>query len=105
MAQDSRLLSGDESWLLRKLRQHSLVLASLERTIARLRSQVHYLKEGDANTSFFHMQALYRSKKNLISNLLVGDQLVSSHVQMEEELHGYYSNLCGSEFQRRLRLI
>jgi hypothetical protein len=29
------------------------VLASLERTIARLRSQVRYLKEGNVNTSFF----------------------------------------------------
>lgn len=62
------------------------------------------MKEGDANTFFFHVQARYRSKKNLISNLLVGDRLVSSHVQMEEEIHGYYSNLCGSEFQRHFTL-
>jgi hypothetical protein len=55
MAQDSRVLSPDELWLLRKLKQQCLVLASLERTVARLRSRVQYLKDGDANTSFFHM--------------------------------------------------
>jgi len=51
-------------------------LASLERTIARLRSRVLYLKEGDANTSFFHQQARYRKKKNFIAKLQVGDQTV-----------------------------
>jgi hypothetical protein len=50
MAQDSRLLSSDEVWLLQKLKQHCLVLASLERTVARLRSRLHYLRDGDANT-------------------------------------------------------
>jgi hypothetical protein len=38
MDQDSRMLMTKEVWLLRKLKQHCLVLASLERTVARLRS-------------------------------------------------------------------
>lgn len=42
----------------KKLKLHCLGLASLEQTIARLRSRVLYLKEGDANTSFFHQQAI-----------------------------------------------
>lgn len=102
MAQDSRLLSWEESWLVRKLKQHCLVLAYLERTNARLRSRVHYLKEGDAYTSFFHMQARYRSKRKFISNLLDGERLVSSHEQMEEVLHGYFSNLLGTDLQRQM---
>jgi len=51
---DSRELTGNEEWLRKKLKLHCLGLASLERTIARLRSRILYLKEGDANTSFFH---------------------------------------------------
>jgi hypothetical protein len=66
MAQDRRELSSDENWLRSKMKQHCLFLASLERTIARLRSRVRYLKEGDANTSFFHKQAGFRKRKNLI---------------------------------------
>ena len=52
MAQDSRPLSSDERWLLQKLKQHCLVLASLERTVARLRSRVHYLTDVDVHTKF-----------------------------------------------------
>lgn len=50
IAQDIRSLTADENWLTKELKQHCLVLASLERTIARLRSRVRYLKDGDANT-------------------------------------------------------
>jgi hypothetical protein len=66
MAQDSRILSREEVWLLRKLKQHCLVLASLQRTVSRLRSRIQFLKEGDANTPFFHKQACYRKKRNFI---------------------------------------
>jgi hypothetical protein len=93
MAQDSRVLSLDELWLLRKLKHQCLVLASLERTVARLRSRVQYLKEGDANTSFFHMQACYCKKRNYIFSLLDEERVVTSHEQKQEVLHDFYSNL------------
>lgn len=104
MAQDKRLLTWEESWLLRKLKQHCLVLASLERTIARLRSRILYLKEGDANTSFFHVQSHYRNKKNHIHSMLDGDRVVTSQEQMEEVLHNYYLNVLGSDPQRQFTL-
>ena len=69
MAQDNKILSREEIWLLRQLKQHCLVLASLQRTVARLRSRIQFLKEGDANTQFFHRQACYRKKRNFISKL------------------------------------
>ena len=56
MAQDHRPLSADEDWLRCKLKQHYLTLVSLERTIVRLRSRVHHLKDEDANTAVFHKQ-------------------------------------------------
>jgi len=78
MAQDLRDLSDDENWLRCELKRHYLVLSSLERTIARLRSRVRYLKEGDANTSFFHKQASFSKRKNFISKLVVGDHIATS---------------------------
>jgi hypothetical protein len=48
MAQDSRMLMANEAWLSRNLKKHSLALASLSRTIARLRSRIRWIKDGDA---------------------------------------------------------
>ena len=61
---------------MKKLKLHYLGLASLERTIALLRSRILYLKEVNANTSFFfYQQARFRKKKNFIPKLKVGDQI------------------------------
>lgn len=96
IAQDSMVLSEEEEvWSLRKLKQHSLVLASLERTVARLRSRIHYLKERDANTRFFHMQACIRKKRNFISKLEDDGRIVTNHGQMQDVLDGFFSQSIG----------
>lgn len=63
IAQDGRILSVLERWLLSKLKKLALALASTKRTIARLRSRISWLKEGDANSKLFHSFARYRKKK------------------------------------------
>jgi hypothetical protein len=104
IAQDIRTLAVEEVWLLRKLKQHCLVLTSLQRTIARLRSRIQYLKEGDANTSFFHMQACFRKKRNFISHLEDEGGTVTNHDQMQELLDNFFSDLLGTEIQRPFTL-
>jgi hypothetical protein len=52
MAQDSKALLASEVWLHNNLKKHSLALVSLSRTIARLRSKIGWIKDGDANTAF-----------------------------------------------------
>jgi hypothetical protein len=59
--QDTSLLSPQEGWLRRQLKQHSLGLTSLERTIARTRLRLNWLKEGNTNTSYFLHHAKYRN--------------------------------------------
>jgi hypothetical protein len=66
MARDSRVLSFNEEWLRCRLKQHLWGLSSMKRTMARLRSELNWMKEGDANTSYFHHHARYRKKKNFI---------------------------------------
>ena len=54
MAMDERQLSQEEYNLRWILKQKLLGHCSLERSIARQRSRLSYLHEGDANTSFSH---------------------------------------------------
>jgi hypothetical protein len=101
---DSRDLSENEEWLRRKLKLHCLGLASLERTIARLRSRILYLQEGDANTAFFHQQARFRKKKNFIPKLQVGDQLVVSQEDKQAAVLEFYENLLGKAEEREFTI-
>jgi hypothetical protein len=66
IAQDNQPLSPGELWLKNNLKKHSLALASLSRTIDRLRSRIGWLREGDANTMLFHLHALHRKTENLL---------------------------------------
>jgi hypothetical protein len=54
-AQESRTLSSQEFELCKSLKLRMLGLASLARTIARQRSRLLFLGEGDANTKFLHL--------------------------------------------------
>jgi hypothetical protein len=78
-------------------------LASLERTIARLRSRILYLQEGDANTVFFHQQARFR-KKNFILVLQVGDQVVVSQDEKEKAVFEFYEIILGKAEERNFTL-
>lgn len=70
-AQESRALSLEEITLRRDMKCKCLGLVSLARTIARQRSRLMYLADGDANTWFFHLQACHRSRKNHKASLRV----------------------------------
>jgi len=53
IVQDSRPLLDSEIWLRNNLKKLSLALSSTLRTVARLRSRIGWLQEGDANTRLF----------------------------------------------------
>lgn len=52
-AQDSSILSFRERWLRRELKKRLLGLCTFERTMARQRSRITWLREGDANHVVF----------------------------------------------------
>jgi hypothetical protein len=84
IARDSRDLSNREEWLRKKLKLHLLGLASLERTIARLRSRILYLKEEDANTSFFTIKPVSERKRILLLSCIQKSQ-ISMAISQEEK--------------------
>jgi hypothetical protein len=97
---DSRSLSPAEEWLRRKLKHHILALASLERTVARLRSGLLWLKDGDANTSYFHQHARYKKRKNFIRKLQVGDRLLFEQEDKKEAVWDFFNHLLGTVHYR-----
>lgn len=53
VAKESRVLASMECWFRAALKKRLLGLCSFQRTIARQRSRVHSLREGDASTHLF----------------------------------------------------
>jgi hypothetical protein len=81
---------------LSNLKKHSLALASTKRTIARLRSRISWLKEGDANSKLFHSFARYRKNKNLVSKIIVGNQVLTAHNDKAAAVDQFYLDLLGA---------
>jgi len=75
IVQDNRALQPDEIWLRNSLKKHALALSSLLWTVARVRSRIGWLKDGDANTRMFHMHARHRKRKNFIAKLKTEDRV------------------------------
>jgi hypothetical protein len=88
----------------RQLKQHILGLASLERTIARTRSKLNWLKEGDANTAYFQHHARYIKKKNFIAKLKVADRVLTDQEEKKQAVWNFYNNLLGMSGQREFTL-
>jgi hypothetical protein len=89
-------LSPEESWLRKTLKQAVLGLASLERTIARQRSRIRWLQEGDANTKLFHAVANGHRTKNFIPSIRVGNEIITDQDRKVEVFTDAYSHLLGT---------
>jgi hypothetical protein len=58
------------------------------------------LKEGDANTSFFHKQASFRKRKNFISKIVDGDRIVTAQEEKQQVFFDYFNGLLGTAMPR-----
>jgi hypothetical protein len=96
---ECRPLTPQERSLRADLKQKCLGLSSLDRTIARQRSRVRYLAEGDANTKYFHMLARGRRRRNLITRLKVDGPFVTAHDDMAKAFHDHFSRVFGAPDQ------
>jgi hypothetical protein len=83
-AQDDRALSPEEWWLRRTLKHVVLGMSSLERTMARQRSRMRWLKDGDANSKLFHAVANGRRAKNFIAAVKNGTEIITDQQGKEK---------------------
>lgn len=103
-AMERRQLSMFEADLRRRLKFRCLGLASLCRTIARQRSRILFLAEGDANTRFFHLQACHRSRKNFIQSVWVEGSEIVQDEHMADAFFDFYNGILGTDFVRSNRM-
>ncbi|PNX99671.1 cysteine-rich receptor-like protein kinase, partial [Trifolium pratense] len=68
------------------------------------RSRSKWLKEGDANTKFFHGSVKSRSKRNLISAIRVDEGWLDSPNLIKEAVSIYFTNHVSSSFKARPKL-
>jgi exonuclease III len=95
IAQESRTLSFDEQDLRASLKRRVISLAILERARKKQSSRIANIKEGDANTKFFHLRVNARRRKNHIHRIKHNGGWVTDHSRKEEILHSHFSSSMG----------
>jgi len=105
IAKDSHTLSPGEAWLKNNLKKHSLALASLQRTIAQLLSRIGWLRDRDANTKLFQLDARHKKRKNLITRLVADGQIYTNHEDKARIVDDFYEGLLGTCMDREYTII
>jgi hypothetical protein len=104
VAQETRNLSEAEGARRKRMKMRCLGFSSLERTIARQRSRIRHLSEGDANTAYFHLIVWGRKRRNFIPSLTVVGHVVADHEGMEQALFDHFSSVFGTAAAGRTTL-
>jgi hypothetical protein len=101
---ESRSLSPKELSLGRFLKLHYLGLTSLQRTIARQKSSLRWLREGDAYTKLFHLNANHRRRKNYIPSLLVDSRTLTREDEKAAAAFTFFDGILGVSHERSCTL-
>jgi hypothetical protein len=96
VAQEDRSLSVEERTLRSMLKSKLLGFAAIDRIKWRQRSRITWIREGDANTRFFHLRANGRRRKNHIPTLAGPSGVVFEHEEKAQVLLNHFTNLMGS---------
>ena len=95
MAMEHRALSPEEFDIRARLKRCIIGLAALERTRKKQRARINYLRDGDANTKFFHARVNARRQKNFIFKLHRNHGWVTSHEDKQAVAQQHFSSVMG----------
>jgi hypothetical protein len=74
-------------------------------TIARLRSRIGWIKDGDVNTVLFHASGRYRKGKNFITSLTLKEgQILTAREDKVAKFEDFYNRLLGSHEPREVTI-
>lgn len=79
MVQEQRELSQQEHDLRKRLKRKIIAWAVLEKSRKRQNSRITNLKDGDANTRYFHLRLTHRRRKNFIHRLKHNNGWITEH--------------------------
>ncbi|KAL2224581.1 UNVERIFIED_CONTAM: Retrovirus-related Pol polyprotein from type-2 retrotransposable element R2DM [Sesamum indicum] len=80
------------------LRRKTVFLAEAERNFFYQKAKIHYLKEGDRNTKFFHDMVKRNAARNSITAVTRADgTIITSADAIAQEFVDYYTTLLGTE--------
>ncbi len=94
-AEEARTLTDAERCLRPLLKARYEEICLQEEIKWKQRSRVQWLREGDANTKFFHIKASCRRNKNHISYLVDGPTSRTSHDSIAVDLFDFFRNQLG----------
>jgi hypothetical protein len=92
-AQDFRQLSDAELSLRSKLKKRILGWLVIEKARKKQSAIISHIREGDANTSFFHLRTNGRRRKNYIQQLRLGNSWSFTHQDKQQILQRHFENV------------
>jgi exonuclease III len=95
LAQESRTLNAQERDLRAKLKRKVIALAVVERARRKQSACIANIREGDANTKFFHLRVNARRSKNHIHRIKHNNGWVTDHGAKEQIIQNNFSSVMG----------
>jgi hypothetical protein len=92
-AQDFRQLSDAEHSLRSKLKKRILGWLVIEKARKKQSARISHIREGDANTRFFHLRANGRRRKNYIQQLRQGNSWAFTHQDKQQILQRHFESV------------
>lgn len=99
-AMDNRVLTDAELQFRAMLKMNRLGIAAVQRSMWRQRSRIQWIKEGEANTRYFHAKASARRRKNHIHRLVVNGTVITEQKAKEQALFDHFNSMMGSARER-----
>jgi hypothetical protein len=86
------------------LKNRILGLAAIEKSRARQKSRITWMRKEDANTKYFQIMANIRKQKNHIHALQIGNSVAITQIQKHATIYNHFLDHIGTHIPRTCHL-